>query len=296
MPSAAPADLGDVVARFDAHIQAFIDSRSLPRNLRDALHYSVLGGGKRLRPALAWYSSIASGGNGEDALNAGTAVELIHAFSLIHDDLPALDNDDLRRGRPTLHIHAGEAMAILAGDALLSIAYEAALDHPRPQVATRLCSELAQGTRAMIAGQVYDTLGGLPEGISDLEAVERVHRNKTGALLRASCRMGAICAGADERALGLVSGYAEAIGLQFQVIDDLLDVEGSDAQVGKALGKDEAAGKRTYPGVLGIEASRDLAVELGHRGANALDKLTHLGLGNAEPLRAMGDLLTHRRA
>ncbi|CAN0597575.1 unnamed protein product, partial [Laminaria digitata] len=176
----------------DVHIRAFIDSRSLPSNLSDALHYSVLGGGKRLRPALAWYSSIACGGNGEDALNAGTAVELIHAFSLIHDDLPALDNDDLRRGRPTLHIHAGEAMAILAGDALLSIAYEAALNHPRAELATRLSTELAQGTRAMIAGQVYDTLGGLPEAASDLEAVELVHRNKTGALLRASCRMGAI--------------------------------------------------------------------------------------------------------
>lgn len=291
-----PEDLGDVVARFDDGIRAFLDSRALPVNLHNALIYSVLGGGKRLRPALAWYGSIACGGSGEDALPAGIGVELIHAFSLIHDDLPALDDDDLRRGRPTLHRHAGEAMAILAGDALLSLGYEAVLEHPEVSVAHRLSTELARGTRAMITGQVFDTLGGLPAGISEHEAVELIHRNKTGALLRASCRMGAICGGASERLVGLVSAYAEAIGLQFQIIDDLLDVEGSSEAVGKCVGKDEAAGKSTYPLVLGVARSRALADELGRAASGALVALATETDGDVRPLECLGQLLTHRRS
>ena len=288
--------LAEVIDRFDTFIGEYFCSKSLPNHLHQAVEYSVLGGGKRLRPALAWYSSIACAGSGEDALLAGTGVELIHAFSLIHDDLPALDNDDLRRGRPTLHKHAGEAMAILAGDALMSLAYESVLDHHDPVVAQRLSQELAQGTRAMIAGQVYDTLGGLPIGISERDAVELIHRNKTGALLRASCRMGAICARADDTMLGYITEYAESIGLQFQIIDDLLDVEGSTETVGKALGKDEAAGKRTYPALLGVEGSRALAAELGECADRAISALETLSTGNITPLRQLGEMLTHRNA
>ncbi|HCT45518.1 MAG: hypothetical protein CMJ35_01885 [Phycisphaerae bacterium] len=292
----APADLASVVQRVDDCIDAFLRSRSLPANLHDAVVYSVLGGGKRMRPALAWYSAIACGGTGESTLNAGTAVELIHAFSLIHDDLPALDDDDLRRGRPTLHKHAGEAMAILAGDALLSLAYEAVLQQEDTSIAQRLCNELAAGTRSMIAGQVYDTLGGFPNNLSELQMVELIHRNKTGALLRASCRMGAIAAGACEQSLQRVTTYAESIGLQFQVIDDLLDVEGSSEAVGKTLGKDEAAGKRTYPALIGVDASRSLAQKLGDEAQRALEQLDGLGQGDVGPLRQLGDLLTHRTA
>ncbi len=291
-----PSDLAQVVSGFDIHAQRFLRSKSLPQNLVDALEYSLLGGGKRLRPALAWYSAIATGGRGEDTVNAGLAVELIHAFSLIHDDLPALDNDELRRGRPTLHVHAGEAMAILAGDALLSLAYEAAMEHDDPGIAQSLCGELARGTRAMIAGQVYDTLGGFAVGITSIDAVELVHRLKTGALLLASCRMGAIAGGATAEALELVSAYARAIGLQFQIIDDLLDVEGNDEQVGKAVGKDAAAGKRTYPSILGPSRSREIAQELGTQAEEALERLSGLGIGDTQPLRLMGTLLTHRRA
>lgn len=295
-PQAGPPDLLSVTAGFESHADRFLASKGLPDNLLSALRYSVLGGGKRLRPVLAWYSAIACGGSGEQSLNAGLAVELIHAFSLIHDDLPALDNDTMRRGRPTLHVHAGEAMAILAGDALLSLAYEAAIDHPQPQVALQLAAELAQGTRAMIAGQVYDTLGGLPHELSERAAVELIHRNKTGALLIASCRMGAIAVGASPQALEQVTTYASAIGLQFQVIDDLLDIEGNHEAVGKTLGKDADAGKRTFPSVIGAAASRAYALELAELAAASLQDLEQLGLGDVEPLRSMGTLLTHRHA
>lgn len=285
-----------MIVRVDAHLEGFLDRRALPGKLNSAIRYSLLGGGKRIRPALAWYSAVACGAAGEISLEAGAAVEMIHAFSLIHDDLPALDNDDIRRGRPTLHVHAGEAMAILAGDALLSLAYESTHEHTDPDVALRLSKELAHGTRAMIEGQIYDTLGGLPEGIGEIEAVDLIHRNKTGALLRASCRMGAVAAGADERALDLLTRFSESIGLQFQIIDDLLDVEGSSQAVGKALGKDAAAGKRTYPEVVGVEQSRRIAQTLGSKASEALDELDSLGLGDTSPLRLLGDMLTHREA
>lgn len=283
-----------VIRQIDAYLASFLDRRELPRNLDAAIRYSLLGGGKRIRPALAWFSAVACGAPGEASLQAGCAVEMIHAFSLIHDDLPALDNDDVRRGRPTLHKHAGEAMAILAGDALLSLAYESTHEHPDPRIALRLSNELALGTRAMIEGQIYDTLGGMDEGISDLEAVELIHRNKTGALLRASCRMGALSAGASDDALALITRYSESIGLQFQIIDDLLDVEGCSDAVGKALGKDAAAGKRTYPGAVGVDAARSAANRLGVEAARALCELESMGLGDTEPLRRIGEMLTHR--
>ncbi len=283
-----------VVRQIDAYLVSFLDRRELPRNLDAAIRYSLLGGGKRIRPALAWFSAVACGAPGEVSLPGGGAVEMIHAFSLIHDDLPALDNDDVRRGRPTLHKHAGEAMAILAGDALLSLAYESTHEHLDPRIALQLSAELAQGTRAMIEGQIYDTLGGMDEGISDLEAVELIHRNKTGALLRASCRMGALSAGGSDDALALITRYSESIGLQFQIVDDLLDVEGCSDAVGKALGKDAAAGKRTYPGAVGIDAARSAANRLGDEAARALGDLESMGLGDTEPLRRIGEMLTHR--
>ncbi|MCC5823886.1 MAG: polyprenyl synthetase family protein [Phycisphaerales bacterium] len=273
-----------IIKRIDAALDDFVGSSELPENLRDAIRYALLGGGKRLRPLLAWRCAEAVGSPGEAAVPAGVAVELIHAFSLVHDDLPALDDDDLRRGRPTLHRHAGEAMAILAGDAMMTMAYDMLWQAEGLSDGLRvgLVRELGQGTRAMIAGQVYDTLGGLPVALEDREKLELIHRNKTGALIRASCRMGAMLGGADDSELAAITRFAEDLGLIFQIVDDLLDVTASPEAVGKATGKDADAGKLTYPMVLGVDATRreidrvqtdaETALKpLGHRAGPLLD-------------------------
>jgi geranylgeranyl diphosphate synthase, type II len=290
----AEFDLSEVIQVFDDLIDSFLRSRGFPENLSEAIRYATLGGGKRLRPALAWASSLACNGSGVDSKQAGVGIELIHAFSLVHDDLPAMDDDDMRRGRPTLHIHTSESMAILAGDAMLSLAYEAVLEHPDTDISRKLCNELSQGTRSMIIGQVFDTLGGFDEDISNEEKLRLIHQNKTGALLRASCRMGAICAGASSDQLELITRYAESVGLQFQIIDDLLDIEGSADEVGKALGKDLAAGKLTYPGIFGAERSRKIVEELAFESSSVLDDLHRCGSGSTSALRTLGDVLTKR--
>lgn len=238
----------------------WLAGRGLPRGLHDATAYALLGGGKRLRPMLALHAAAAVGAPLDAALPAAAAVEMIHAFSLVHDDLPALDNDDLRRGRPTVHKAYGEAMAILVGDGLMSMAFQLMCEKHDAATAGRLCKELAEGSTAMIAGQVLDTLGGFEPGLTDRQKLEQVHHNKTGALIRASCRMGAIAGLASIRVgsdgpLEKITSYAEAIGLMFQIVDDLIDVQQSAEHTGKRTGKDESAGKLTYPGVLGIEAS-----------------------------------------
>ncbi|MEM7754671.1 MAG: polyprenyl synthetase family protein [Planctomycetota bacterium] len=259
--AAPPPWAATIVRRVDEAMGAFVRTAGMPESLRAAVEYSALSGGKRVRPVLAWLCAEAAGKPGDVSLPAGVAVELIHAFSLVHDDLPALDDDDLRRGRPTLHKHAGEAMAVLAGDAMLTLAFSAIEGVLDARVRDPLRAELVAGTMGMIGGQVYDTLGGLPEGLSDHEQLETVHRGKTGALLRASCRMGAMCAHADDDQLAAVSRYAEAIGLLFQIVDDLIDVEQTAEHVGKRTGKDAEAGKRTYPGVLGLDGARAAADE-----------------------------------
>jgi len=182
-------------------------------------------------------------------------------------------------------------MAILAGDAMLSLAYEAVQEHQDDSISHKLCNELAIGTRAMIIGQVYDTLGGLPENSTPEEQLRHIHRNKTGALLTASCRMGAICGQATDQQLELITQYAQAIGLQFQIVDDLLDIEGSSDLVGKATGKDAAAGKMTYPGVVGVDRSREIVADLAQQAANALKELG----GSVEPLRDLGAMLMTRK-
>lgn len=245
----------------EALMRDYLASLKLPENLAGAVRHALLAGGKRLRPALVLASCEAVGGDPAAAHAPAVAVEMIHAFSLVHDDLPALDNDDLRRGMPTVHKAHGEAMAILAGDGLMSLAFQIIAERvPEAMLAGLLVRELAQGTTRMIAGQVLDTLGGYPPELRDeLAKLEMVHRNKTGALIRASCRMGAL-AGVGTRAgdaeLAAVSGYADAIGLMFQVVDDLLDVEQSAEHTGKRTRKDEDAGKLTYPRVLGVAESR----------------------------------------
>ncbi len=248
---AAPRD------EIDRFLAALVEGLSLPAILTDAIAYALLDGGKRLRPILAYVCGEAAGGDGAQTLPAGAAVELIHAFSLVHDDLPAMDNDTLRRGKPTLHVHAGEALAILAGDAMLALAFDVIRRSSLPDATrTRLIGELADGTMGMIAGQVHDTLGGFGPERSELERLRQIHWQKTGALIRASCRMGVIAAGGTENALEAVTGYAESIGLMYQIVDDLLDVEQPAELTGKRTGKDGQAGKLTYPGVLGVEESR----------------------------------------
>lgn len=304
-PEAAPNhSTDDALARLAAHVPGVerrmaehIRRTPMPERLRESIEYSALGPGKRLRPMLAVHSCLAVGAPAERAFDAAAAVELIHAFSLVHDDLPAMDNDDLRRGRPTNHIKFGETMAILAGDAMVSLAF--ALLTPGPghgvdaALAGLLSAELASGTTGMIAGQVYDTLGGFPPGVSGRERLEMIHRHKTGALIRASCRMGALAGmwpQVDDRRLCAVTAYGEAIGLMFQVVDDILDVEQTADRLGKRANKDADAGKATFPGVLGLEASR---AEVCRLRVEALDALRSLG-GGASGLRDLCELMAVR--
>jgi geranylgeranyl pyrophosphate synthase len=276
--------LAGVIGDIDRFITRTLRSRGLPEILEEAICYAALDGGKRLRPALVLLCCEAVGGDREAALYPAAALELIHTFSLVHDDLPAMDDDALRRGRPTLHVQAGEAMATLAGDAMMSIAFELIGETPvAPERQIGLLHELSASTTSMIAGQVYDTLGGFPHELSDEQRLKLVHRSKTGALLRAACRMGAICGNAAEDETDRLNRYGEAIGLMFQIVDDLLDVTQSSEHIGKATGKDLSAGKLTYPGVLGLDRSH---ADVGRLREEALAAIEPLGPA-AEPLRSL---------
>ncbi len=261
----------------DAFLEKYLEGLDLPANLVDAMRYALLGGGKRLRPVLCYWSAAACGPEPARSVAGGAAVELIHAFSLVHDDLPAMDDDDLRRGKPSLHVHAGQAMAILAGDAMLTLAFDLAATRSAPDAGTRLAivSELSAGTNFMIAGQVCDTIGCMDHDLDDLARLEYIHRNKTGALLTAACRIGVRAAGGSEKQLEYISTYARAVGLAFQIVDDLLDVTGSTEHIGKRTGKDEDAGKLTWPGVFGVAGSQkevDRLVEVAVAAADAFGK------------------------
>ncbi len=236
---------------------------SVPPTVRRAMLYSLFPGGKRLRPVLAIAACRALGGRLADVLPAAAAIEMIHTYSLIHDDLPALDDDDLRRGRATSHRVFGEAMAILAGDALLTHAFEVAATHPRGAASAprrlRAITLLARaaGVTGMIGGQVMDLEAeGRPYGAARLR---RIHRGKTGALISASVQIGGVLAGAMPRRIAALRRYGDRIGLAFQIVDDILDREGTTRSLGKAAGKDAAARKATFPGLLGVQASRRLA-------------------------------------
>jgi geranylgeranyl diphosphate synthase type II len=256
-----------------------------PPALVQAMSYSLLGPGKRLRPVMVMLACEATGGHIEAAIPSAVAVEMIHAYSLIHDDLPAMDDDDLRRGLPTSHKKFGEAMAILAGDALLTGAF-AVLSRGYPaKTAAVSCLELASGAGAggMVGGQVLDLAA---EGrISDVkkpqnsEDLEAIHLRKTGGLFRSSLRLGLYAAqaerveGVDPLALQSLDRFGRAFGLAFQISDDLLDVEGNSEQTGKRVGKDAARGKLTFPGLLGVEESRRQAQRLYEEAAQALESL-----------------------
>jgi len=267
-----------------------------PAKLTEAVAYSLLAGGKRLRPALlleccrACLGAVGSFGNKADAaeasaLAAAAAMELIHTFSLVHDDLPAMDDDDLRRGRPTNHKVFGEAMAILAGDAMVTMAFEVIATDADPAIAIVLVRELAQasGPEGMIGGQVLDIDN--EQKTLTLEQLQQLHRMKTGALLTASCRMGAIAAGADEKLLAAVTEYGRHLGLAFQIVDDVLDVTSTPEQMGKATGKDAASGKNTYPGLLGLEKSKAEAARQLELALAALGPLGDAGHGLADLAR-----------
>jgi farnesyl diphosphate synthase len=234
-----------------------------PAPLHSAMRYAVLGGGKRLRPLLVYASADAFGETGTQLDGAACAVELIHAYSLVHDDLPAMDDDALRRGRPTCHIVYGEAMAILAGDALQALAFEILCDdHGDAVVGMEKQHALGRacGSEGMAGGQALD-LAAVGRTLT-LDELEHMHACKTGALIRASVRLGALTAGADAASLDMLDRYADAVGLAFQVRDDILDVEGDASVIGKTAGKDAAAEKPTFPSIIGLEASRARLREL----------------------------------
>jgi farnesyl diphosphate synthase len=266
-----------------------------PAELHRAMRYAVLGGGKRLRPLLVYAAGTTLGALLERLDAAAAAVEIIHAYSLVHDDLPAMDDDSLRRGRPTCHVVFGEAMAILAGDALQALAFDvlahdAALD---VDAATRVemlrALALACGSHGMAGGQAFD-LAAVGKKLTAAE-LERMHVHKTGALIRASVRLGALVAGArDATTLDALERYGHAVGLAFQIRDDLLDIEAGTEQLGKTAGKDAASAKPTYPAILGIEASR---AELAALTTAALDAVEPLG-SRAKPLRDLARFVAKR--
>jgi geranylgeranyl diphosphate synthase type II len=265
-----------------------------PESIHQAMRYSLFAGGKRVRPILCIAAAEAVSDSPDGIESAASALELIHTYSLIHDDLPALDNDDLRRGRPTCHKVFGEAIAILAGDALLTRAFQvlAQLDCPADR-RTRLIEELAvaSGTvGGMIGGQVHDIEG---EGkLPTAALLEAIHRAKTGALLRASLRMGAIYAGADDDRLQALSCFGEHIGLAFQIVDDVLDVEQPSEALGKTAGKDARQGKITFPAVYGLERSRQMAEQERLAARLALQSFDERG----ERLRQLADFIVRRTA
>lgn len=264
-----------------------------PQLLHRAMRYSTLSGGKRLRPILVIAGAEAVGGTAEAALPTACAVELIHTFSLIHDDLPAIDNDTLRRGRPTCHVQFGEAVAILAGDALFASAFELVARNAETAPADRVVQVLrllaeASGTRGMVGGQMVDILS---EGKAvDAETLEYIHLHKTAALIRASVVAGALLAGAGCWQVEALGTYGKKVGLAFQIADDLLNVTGDPSKTGKAVGTDAARGKATYPALFGVEASRQRAHQLVHEAIEAL----HLFGGRAEPLRAIAQFMVER--
>ncbi len=260
MPDSAGVEAS--LARWRARVQdslerALPDTPDEPRRLQAAMRHAVLDGGKRMRPLLVYATGTVFGCDDAVLDTPAAAVELIHAYSLAHDDLPAMDDDALRRGKPTVHVAFDEATAILAGDALQSLAFELLVQAPAtPDVRLAMLHELtvAAGARGMCGGQALD-IDATGQRIT-LAALQRLHAMKTGALLRAAVRMGAIASGVDTVAMARLDAFADALGLAFQIRDDLLDIEGDSATLGKTAGKDRAQDKATFPALLGMEASR----------------------------------------
>ena len=282
--------------RIDSALEQYLPTeQQYPEVIYRAMRYSVLNGGKRIRPILTLAACEAVGGDTECALPTACAIEFIHAFSLIHDDLPALDDDDLRRGRPTCHKAFDEATAILAGDALLAFAFETITGLTKGAAAERILDVThqiasASGTGGMVVGQVADMIS---EGKKiDPTVLEFIHRNKTGALIEASVVSGGILGGAAPDQVETLSLFGNKIGLAFQIVDDILDIEGSHETLGKTPGSDLRKQKSTYPGLFGIEESRKLAAQATKDAIDALNQFDD----RAEPLRALARYIIERRA
>ncbi|MDO5505494.1 MAG: polyprenyl synthetase family protein [Pseudoxanthomonas suwonensis] len=295
MPEALQPRLAQWRERIDAAITRALPARQArPQRLHAAMHHAALLGGKRMRPLLVYATGTALGADASLLDAPAVAVELIHAYSLVHDDLPAMDDDALRRGQPTVHVAFDEATAILAGDALQALAFEtlANATASEPAVRVAMLAELsrAAGAAGMCGGQALDIdATGEPSGV-DLAALRELHARKTGALLRAGVRMGALAAGADDHARTALDRYADALGLAFQIRDDILDVEGDSTTLGKTAGKDAAQAKATYPALMGLEASRRQLQQLSDTMADALSALD----GRAEMLSLLGRQVVER--
>jgi len=294
--SAPDFDLGGWSARQLQRVESALSQwvrGDAPAGLGDAMRYAVLDGGKRLRPLLVLAASEAAGGLPEAALRAACSVELIHAYSLVHDDMPCMDNDVLRRGKPTVHVRFGEAQALLAGDALQALAFELLTpeDGVPPAMQARLCRLLARaaGADGMAGGQAID-LASVGVGLDEAQ-LRRMHRLKTGALLQGSVAMGAACAEAAPAVAEPLLRYGAAIGLAFQVVDDILDVTADSATLGKTAGKDAASDKPTYVSLLGLDRARVHADELL---AEAHAALQATGLPDTRALAALADMVVTR--
>ncbi len=285
-----------VAARVDEALAHYLpDEDRMPQNLHKAMRYSIFAGGKRIRPVLMMAACDAVGGNRDNVLPAACAMEMIHTYSLIHDDLPAMDDDDFRRGQPTNHKVFGEANAILAGDALLTEAFVllaseetgGGIDPGIRRQAIHIIARAA-GCAGMVGGQVVDMES---EGEEiDLPTLEFIHVHKTGALIKASIEVGALLGGADQETFRKLSRYGELAGLAFQIADDILDVTADQAELGKDVGSDEARGKATYVSLLGLPQARERAGELRDL---ALEALSDLG-ADAEPLRQIMKFIIER--
>jgi farnesyl diphosphate synthase len=280
------------IARTEQQLQAALpDPETAPRRLHQAMRHAALGGGKRMRPLLV-HAAGHLFDTDPDLLDApAVAVELVHCYSLVHDDLPAMDDDDLRRGRPTTHVAFDEATAILAGDALQTRAFEVLAAAPLPPALAVACLRTlagASGVAGMCGGQALDIdATGRAQPLDDLK---RMHALKTGALIRAAVRMGALCGSADETQLARLDAFADALGLAFQVRDDILDVEASSEQLGKTAGKDAAQDKSTFPALLGMDGAK---AQLETLAATMRDALAPFGT-RAGALAALGELAIHR--
>ncbi len=264
--------------------QALPPATAIPEVLHKSMRYSTLGGGKRLRALLAMAACAAVGGDMKSTSGLVAAIEMVQAYSLIHDDLPCMDDDDLRRGKPTNHIVYGEAIAVLAGDALLTEAFAELARMPEkygisPETTVRVIAELAKGagSQGMVGGQVVDISG---EGQAlGMDTLRYIHDHKTGALFKAALRGGALLGGATDEQLAKITSYAENFGLAFQITDDILDETGEADQLGKAVGTDQLHGKQTYPRIYGLEKSREMArecVEKCHEALNGLSEQSGL--------------------
>lgn len=282
--------------KIDRALDSFLpEENDFLQSLHKAMRYSVFAGGKRLRPIFTLASAEAAGGCDEDVLPAACAIELIHTYSLIHDDLPSMDDDDLRRGKPTCHKVFGEAIAILAGDALLTLAFGILAQLPAKnkigaQNALLIIKEIARaaGSMGMVGGQVVDIES--QEKKVEFPVLEYIHIHKTGALILTSIRAGVILSRAGDRELEALTRYGEAVGLAFQITDDILDVEGDRERMGKEVGMDAVRRKVTYPSVIGIEESKKRVKELTEMALSSIS-----GLGNcAEPLRLIAGFISER--